>query len=340
MSFSKVAPLGIGTEPGSTIRLGDSLLHSTGLDIGVGSGIGVTIRQHGDATFTGIVTASKFVGDMTVGSGSTGTFSSLTITGNLGVGGVVTYEDVTNVDSIGIITARSGIKIGPHAGVAATIFADGSINSTGIITATNVSVASSVTATTYYGDVSNLTGVQGVPSGAVMWYPAATPPSGFLKANGDTIPDGSGTVQGITADFSTLYAIVGATLPDLRGEFIRGFDDGKGTDSGRAIKSAQTSDNKEHNHVATSNAVSSSSSSVSDPGHSHQYQNRRTNINNDNDESNKSTSQTLSNSNTGNSTTGINVNTNTNTNVNTAIATAGGTESRPRNIALLAIIKI
>ena len=173
-----------------------------------------------------------------------------------------------------------------------------------------------------------------------MWYPAATPPSGFLKANGDTIPDGSGTVQGVTADFSTLYAIVGATLPDLRGEFIRGFDDGKGTDSGRAIKSAQTSDNKEHNHVATSNAVSSSSSSVSDPGHSHQYQNRRTNINNDNDESNKSTSQTLSNSNTGNSTTGINVNTNTNTNVNTAIATAGGTESRPRNIALLAIIKI
>lgn len=340
MSFSKVAPLGIGTEPGSSILIGDSLLHTTGLDVGSGTGIGVTIRQHGDATFTGIVTASKFVGDLFVGSGSTGTFSSLTITGDLGVGGVVTYEDVTNVDSIGIITARSGIKIGPHAGVAATIFADGSINSTGIITATNVSVASSVTAVTYHGDGSNLTGVQGVPSGAVMWYPAATPPSGFLKANGDTIPDGSGTVQGVTADFSTLYAIVGATLPDLRGEFIRGFDDGKGTDSGRAIKSAQTSDNKSHNHVATSNAVSSSTSSVTDPGHSHQYQNRRTNINNDNDETNKSTSQSLTNNNTGNSTTGINVNTNTTTNVNTAIATAGGTESRPRNIALLAIIKI
>ena len=36
----------------------------------------------------------------------------LSVTGNIGVGGTLTYEDVTNVDSIGIITARSGIRIG------------------------------------------------------------------------------------------------------------------------------------------------------------------------------------------------------------------------------------
>ena len=74
MSFTKVAPAGIGTEPGSAIRIGDSLLHSTGIDIGVGSGIGVTIRQHGDATFTGIITAQKFVGDI---SGATGAAAGL-----------------------------------------------------------------------------------------------------------------------------------------------------------------------------------------------------------------------------------------------------------------------
>ena len=45
MSFTKVAPVGIGTEPGSSIRIGDSLLHSTGIDLGTGTGIGVTIRQ-------------------------------------------------------------------------------------------------------------------------------------------------------------------------------------------------------------------------------------------------------------------------------------------------------
>ena len=88
MSFTKVAPAGIGTSPGSTIRLGDSLLHSTGLDIGVGSGIGVTIRQHGDATFTGIITASAFFGD---GSGLEGVSSS-------GIGTPLSDDDTSDLN--------------------------------------------------------------------------------------------------------------------------------------------------------------------------------------------------------------------------------------------------
>ena len=58
------------------------------------------------------------------------TASGVTITGDLGVSGVLTYEDVTNVDSIGVITARDGIRC------------------TGIITATS-----------YRGDGSQLTGI-------------------------------------------------------------------------------------------------------------------------------------------------------------------------------------
>ena len=131
MSFTKVAPAGIGTEPGTSIRIGDSLLHSTGIDIGTGTGIGVTIRKHGDATFTGIVTAASFSGSganltgidatsikhtdgnvkvqaINTGANLTG---NLSVSGNLGVAGVLTYEDVTNVDSIGIITARSTVSI-------------------------------------------------------------------------------------------------------------------------------------------------------------------------------------------------------------------------------------
>ena len=88
MSFTKVAPAGIGTSPGTTIRLGDSLLHSTGLDIGVGSGIGVTIRQHGDATFTGIITASAFFGD---GSGLEGVSSS-------GIGTPLSDDDTSTLN--------------------------------------------------------------------------------------------------------------------------------------------------------------------------------------------------------------------------------------------------
>ena len=60
----------------------------------------------------GVVTATKFVGPIE-GNLSNGTINATsgTITGNLGVGGVLTYEDVTNVDSVGVITARSGINL-------------------------------------------------------------------------------------------------------------------------------------------------------------------------------------------------------------------------------------
>ena len=69
MSFTKVAPAGIGTEPGDSITIGDTFLHTTGIDIGHTTGVGVTIRQHGDATFTGIITAHKFVGDISDATG-------------------------------------------------------------------------------------------------------------------------------------------------------------------------------------------------------------------------------------------------------------------------------
>ena len=117
MPFTKVAPAGIGTEPGDGYRIGDSFLHATGLSAG-------------NATFSGIVTASSFVGS---GSGLTGVASTdhinsstnavlsgivtagtlnvsgnANVTGTLGVGGTLTYEDVTNIDSVGVITARSG----------------------------------------------------------------------------------------------------------------------------------------------------------------------------------------------------------------------------------------
>ena len=110
---------------------------------------------------TGVCTATSFVGSGTALTGidaATLKFGNATkaeavsggvnITGNLGVSGVLTYEDVTNIDSVGIITARSGIKIGPSAGVAGTFFADGSYVTAGIITAGS-----------YRGDGSGLTGI-------------------------------------------------------------------------------------------------------------------------------------------------------------------------------------
>tara|TARA_Y100000385_G_C13001485_1_gene597451 strand:- start:16 stop:624 length:609 start_codon:yes stop_codon:yes gene_type:complete len=69
------------------------------------------------AVITGVATATSFDGNATgltgtpnivVGSvtGTTGTFS-----GNVSVGGTLTYEDVTNIDSVGIVTARTGVVV-------------------------------------------------------------------------------------------------------------------------------------------------------------------------------------------------------------------------------------
>tara|TARA_B100000424_G_scaffold35690_1_gene24137 strand:+ start:3764 stop:6271 length:2508 start_codon:yes stop_codon:yes gene_type:complete len=89
----------------------------------------------------------------------------------------------------------------------------------------------------------------GNPTGTVISYAGSSAPTGYLKANGDSIPNGSGTVQGVTEDFSDLYAIVGSSLPDLRGEFVRGLDDGRGVDSGRSIRSSQGNQNLSHSHT-------------------------------------------------------------------------------------------
>ena len=80
---------------------------------------------------TGVCTATTFKGNI---EGTTGTFS-----GNLGVGGVLTYEDVANIDSVGIITARTDVLVGSTIKLGA---------SSGIVTATS-----------YRGDGSQLTGI-------------------------------------------------------------------------------------------------------------------------------------------------------------------------------------
>ncbi|EMK0140714.1 phage tail protein [Escherichia coli] len=70
-----------------------------------------------------------------------------------------------------------------------------------------------------------------LPVGVPVPWPSATPPTGWLKCNG-------------AAFSSEMYpklakAYPANKLPDLRGEFIRGWDDGRGVDAGRAILSAQ-----------------------------------------------------------------------------------------------------
>ena len=77
-----------------------------------------------------------------IGSTETVTLHSLEVLNNATVGGVLTYEDVTNVDSIGIVTARAGVLVG--SGI--TLSKDGDIFATGITTVSgNVKVGTGIT---------------------------------------------------------------------------------------------------------------------------------------------------------------------------------------------------
>ncbi|AFH20712.1 side tail fiber protein [Escherichia phage HK106] len=70
-----------------------------------------------------------------------------------------------------------------------------------------------------------------LPVGVPVPWPSATPPTGWLKCNGAVFS---------AEEYPELAkAYPTNKLPDLRGEFIRGWDDGRGVDSGRALLSAQ-----------------------------------------------------------------------------------------------------
>ena len=61
----------------------------------------------------GVVTATNYVGTINTPAQpnitSVGTLSSLNVSGNVSIAGTLTYEDVTNVDSVGVVTARTGV---------------------------------------------------------------------------------------------------------------------------------------------------------------------------------------------------------------------------------------
>lgn len=138
-----------------------------------------------------------------------------------------------------------------------------------------------------------------VPTGAVLYFSASSSPSGFVKANGAALSRSA--YSGLFSVIGTAYgAGDGSTtfnVPDLRGEFIRGFDDGRGVDSGRGIGTGQAGEIQQHSHVVMT--IDSA----------------------------------------GGATESISKNTVASTLKSMATNNAGGGETRPRNVALLACIK-
>jgi microcystin-dependent protein len=113
------------------------------------------------------------------------------------------------------------------------------------------------------------------PPGTVVFHCGSTAPSGYLKANGATVS---------RTTYSSLFSALGTTfgagdgsttfnLPDLRGEFVRGWDDGRGIDSGRTFGSFQDGFMTDHTHTNTHTHTLSHTHTMAHthagPSHSH-----------------------------------------------------------------------
>lgn len=156
--------------------------------------------------------------------------------------GIVQLSSATNSDSEELAATPKAVKAAYDKAVSAKA---------SLATATEAGLVKLINNLTSGGTDAALSAEQGkvlagliasaVPSGTVIWHAGSSAPAGYLKANGAAVS---------RTAYAALFTAIGTTygagdgrntfnLPDLRGEFIRGWDDGRGVDNGRALGSAQ-----------------------------------------------------------------------------------------------------
>jgi microcystin-dependent protein len=82
--------------------------------------------------------------------------------------------------------------------------------------------------------------------GRISLFPSATIPTGWLECDGSTV---SAAAYPRLVEYLAGASAMSATLPDLRGEFVRGLDSGRGVDVGRVVGTSQPSENLAHSHL-------------------------------------------------------------------------------------------
>ena len=173
--------------------------------------------------------------------------------GNLTVSGVLTYEDVTNVDSVGLITARNGIVVG--SGI--TLSKDGDIFATGVSTVTTLKVGSGVTVSSD-GDVfftgiatGNGSGLTALNATQLTSGTVPTARLGSGTASSSTFLRGDSTFQTVNTD------LVSDTSPQLGGDLASNGNDIIFADNDKAIfgtgSDLKIYHNGTHNYFLNSN---------------------------------------------------------------------------------------
>ena len=189
------------------------------------------------------------------------------------------------------------------------------------------------------GNLSFVAQPSAVPTGSVHMMATTTAPSGYLKCNGAAVS---------RTTYADLFAIIGTThgagdgsstfnVPDLRGEFVRGWDDSRGVDSGRSFGSSQSDANKQHNHTATS------TSTISPSAHNHVFpgDDQFANANGVGGWTNRTSGSFNydAKSQSGNGKVYLTSDATISASTSTSIANDGGSEARPRNVAMMYVIK-
>jgi microcystin-dependent protein len=232
---------------------------------------------NGTATFTSTVT----VPDASFTNAKLATVATATIKGRV-TAGTGAVEDLTGAQATTILSAVVGDS--------------GSGGTKGLVPAP----AAGDTAAARFLSAAG-TFAAAVPVGSITMYAANAAPTGWLECNGGAVS--RTTYAGLFAAIGTVFGVGNGTttfnLPEMRGEFARGWDNSRGIDPARAFGSAQADELKAHVHSVTPPAA------------------------------NDDTASGLTSTGTGGAETITPYNT----------ASTGGTETRPRNIALMFIIK-
>jgi microcystin-dependent protein len=227
-----------------------------------------TLDNDGNALLTGALYFNTSANEMRVYSGSAWLAAYVSAAGTL-----LAAQNLSDLNNANTALANLG---GTTAGIAVFKGVDAAAQRTSLGLGTAAVAATGDFATAAQGtlagtalqpdgDGSGLTGIAGTPTGAVLWFAANAAPTGFLKANGAAISRTTysdlfaaiGTVFGV-GDGSTTF-----NVPELRGEFIRGWDDARGVDGSRVFGSAQTDEFEAHTHDYTKSNITRTDSSSS-----------------------------------------------------------------------------
>ena len=269
-----------------------------------------TFESTGAAVVGGAITVT---GLSTLNAGATIT-GAVTVTGaatvstTLGVTGVLTATGGV----VGALTgAVTGNVTGNTAGVHTGAVVGNATTATTLATARNIQVSGDVTGTASFDGSANINiatafAAQPVPAGSVFNFAASTAPTGYLECSGAAVS--RSTYAALFAVTSTTFGVGdGSTtfnLPNLRGEFVRGWDNGRGVDASRAFGSAQSDEFESHRHAWTGTTFASGEGGD------------------------------------GYITVGSDVTPPTQSGAGSLMDLTGSTETRPRNIAMLYCIKI